>query len=66
VGQCTVRCGAKLAVIYGAIGVIIDASIKDRTRVYGSADAIGRGTSLRVIPEIDAHRKAVAVAIGFK
>jgi hypothetical protein len=66
VGQCTVRCGAKLAVIYGAIGAIIDASIKGRTRVYGSSDTIGRGTSLRVIPEIDAHRKAVAVAIGFK
>lgn len=64
--QSRLRSGATLAVLYGSIGGLIDAAVKGRTLVYGSPDARGRSSSVRLIPEIDAHRKAVAVAIGFK
>jgi hypothetical protein len=60
------RSGTKLAAVYGSIGGLIDAALKGRTLLYGSSDALGRSSSVRLIPEIDAHRKALSVAIGFK
>ncbi len=47
--QCTLRCGATLAAIYGTIGGIVDWRIKGRTVIYGAPDAPGRQSSLRVI-----------------
>lgn len=63
--QCTLRCGATLAAIYGTIGGIVDWRIKGRTVIYGAPDAPGSTATLRVIPQIDAHRKAVALAVRF-
>jgi hypothetical protein len=63
--QCSLRCGATIAAIYGTIGGIVDWRIKGRTVIYGAPDAPGRSSSLRVIPEIDAHRKALALAVRF-
>src|SRR5471030_443476 len=58
------------AIGFAAIGALIDYATVGRTTIYEGAgpstrtNALGR-SSLRIMPEVDAHRKAIAMAIRF-
>jgi hypothetical protein len=58
------RSGAKLAVVYGSIGLAIDAAVKGRRSVYGG-NALGAPMTVRLTPEIGAHSSGVALIMRF-
>ena len=58
------QAGATLALVYGAVGAVIDACIQGRHPVYGG-DADGSATSVRLMPDIGPHRRAAALVVRF-
>jgi hypothetical protein len=63
--QTGLRAGAARALVYGSIGGLIDAAVHGRTAVYGGTDALGRSSSVRLVPEIGPHSKAAALVLRF-
>jgi hypothetical protein len=59
------RAGATRALIYGSIGGLIDAAVQGRTAVYGGMDALGRSSSVRLVPDIGPHSKGAALVVRF-
>jgi hypothetical protein len=63
--QTGLRAGATRALIYGSIGGLVDAAVQGRAAVYGGTDALGRSSSVRLVPEIGPHSKGAALVVRF-
>jgi hypothetical protein len=64
-GGCGASCAGKTAVLYGAIGAMIDYAVSGRKTVFNgtSSKTAHSGAHVRLVPEIGPGRKAVSLAV---